>query len=159
MAKIIKVADMREFEAQLIKEEITYTRMLELIEAKVLEQCFLKDDLLAEIDKRIGVSEKREQIFSVTSNKASALSERVRQLLFKNIKLWVLAYKPASNYKNIKSELSEAARNVGQYENMANEMRAAQSKPSSIECLSCGHKWNIELPALFKETFCPKCGA
>lgn len=53
MSKIIKVSDMREFEAQLRKGEITYNRMLELIEEKVLEGYISKEAILKGLDRII----------------------------------------------------------------------------------------------------------
>ena len=51
MAKILKESYMRKLEAQLAKEEITYSRMLELIEEKVLEGHILKTVALEAIEE------------------------------------------------------------------------------------------------------------
>jgi hypothetical protein len=51
MAQILKAADMRDLEAHIGQGEITYSRMLELIEERVLEGYISKEVVLKELDK------------------------------------------------------------------------------------------------------------
>lgn len=181
MAKILKVADMRDLEAQVIEGKITYGRMLELIEAKILEQCILKDDLLAHIDKLIEGAQKQEATFKESEMGISELTSGAMAMAYQIVRNFVGRHAP--EIEAAKNKISEAARSLGQYENqekkthhwkrtkseispkewkahcesMANEMKVAQVH-LQMQCPKCFTKWNIEIPALYKETFCPKCG-
>jgi len=176
MAKILKVSFMRYLAEQVSRGKITYGRMLELIEAKILSECETQKDHISKADLLAHIETNSDVMKEIAYNEDIEISERKqaydRFAALEWLKDWVPHLANLSNAENghieseiseaariqLANEMSDAARNVGQHKNMANEMIAAQSQPSSIECLSCGHEWNIEMPALYKETFCPKCG-
>lgn len=92
MAKILKVSDMRDLEAQVIKGEITYSRMLELIEEKVLEHCILKNDLLTHIDHLIEGAQKQEAIFKETGGYVSEVTSGAMATAYRVIRGFVVYY-------------------------------------------------------------------
>jgi len=211
MAKILKVSDMREFEAQLAQEKITYGRMVELIEEKVLQGCIPKVDLLAQLDKMIEQAKEAAMLYEDKNMPISKQSSGAMAMAYHLVKNWVLNhifmedneipktpnYAPKDHISksdllaqiettsqamkeiayNEDLELNERHQaynrfaalqwmkdwvphlanvanaengNLGQHENTPNPMQA--------RCLKCKHEWKIELPAIYKETFCPNCG-
>lgn len=161
MASILKVSYMRDIEAQFIREEITYNRMLELIEDKVLEHCVLKDDLLTEIEKNIDyVNINKAHVYGQSQMWSGSAVQKAIVYNLEAVKGWALKYKPKApihHWERPKSAISPREWKAD-CENIVNEMRAAQSEPVQMQCSKCFTKWNIETPAIYKETFCPKCG-
>lgn len=95
MANILKVGHMRDLESQVIEGKITYGRMLELIEAKVLEQCILKADLLVEIHKKIDYNnDNKDHVFGKSQMWTGNAVQKAIVFNLENISEWVSKYKP-----------------------------------------------------------------
>jgi len=138
---------MRELEAQLAQEKITYGRMVELIESKVLKDHISKSDLLVQIEHAV---KKMKGLYNdESSDEATRRYAYNRFAALQWLKDWV---------PHIVNVANAESGNLGQSESTPNPMQALRGEPASMRCLKCKHEWKIELPALYKETFCPNCG-
>lgn len=252
MAKILKESDMRELESQLAQGKITYGRMVELIEEKVLQGCIPKVDLLAQLEtasqamKDIAYNEdlelsERHQAYNrfaalqwlkdwipqiVNESNAengniepskeplSPTQERLIAVItpyYQDFEVYVRdIYKSMSGKKSIQKtgeftyitiegkcykskyfhvdsiekasgrtfDSIEKGHRFGLMKNGDELLHFCYSRlkdknarkpynypaimlmPETKEaiCNSCGHAWKIELPAIYKETFCLNCG-
>jgi hypothetical protein len=120
MAKILKVSDMRKLESQLAQEKITYGRMVELIEEKVLQDCIPKDDLLAHLDNLIEGAQKQEATFKEAEMEISELTSGAMAMAYQIVRNF--AGRQVPEIEAAKSKLDRAELQA-QYENMPNPMQ------------------------------------
>jgi hypothetical protein len=155
----ITVSYLRTLEDQYSDGKITYSHMVELINERAAEgsgevpkDCIPKADLLAHLDKLIEGAQKQEATFKEAEMDISELTSGAMAMAYQIVRNFI--GRQAPEIEAAKSKLDPAALQA-QYENVLDQMRPEYH---DAICNVCKHQWKIELPALYKETFCPNCG-